>query len=62
MTRMLTKEQILMIPKLKEEGLSSKKIADKFGVSYATVQYWIKRLRDEGIEVKNLKVRPLDLR
>jgi len=62
MKRTLTKEQILTIPQLKEDGLSSKKISVKFGVSYATVQYWIKRLRDEGIEVKNLKVRPLDLR
>jgi transposase len=48
MMKTLTKEEILTIPKLKEQGLMDLEIAEKLGCSPGTVAYWKRRLREAG--------------
>lgn len=47
----LTREKVLMIPKLRKLKLTDAEIGVKLGVSRGTVARWIKKLRDEGIHV-----------
>ncbi len=55
MTAKMTKEMVLGIPSLKEKGMSHQEIADQYGVAFRTVQYWVRRLREEGFDMKNKK-------
>lgn len=48
----LTKEQVLSIVDKRNEGKTDQEIADELEVSRATVTYWVKRLREEGHEIK----------
>ena len=48
----LTKEQVLSIVPKRNDGMTEQEIADEFEVSRATVTYWVKRLREEGHEIK----------
>lgn len=59
-TDKLTKKQILAIPIFINEGYRGNKysvqmIADRYGVSWQAVWYWVKRLKNEGIEIKTQK-------
>lgn len=51
----MTKEEILQIPKLKAAGVSHAELVKRFGVSIATINYWVKRLRAEGHKVDRLR-------
>jgi len=55
MTNKMSKELVLNILTLKENGMSQQEIATQYGVSFRTIQYWVRRLREEGFEVKNNK-------
>lgn len=56
MKNKLTKQQVLAIPKLLEtKSVSVKEIAVKYQVGLATIWYWIRKLRDKGIECKTRK-------
>ena len=48
----LTKEQVLSIVTRRNEGKTDQEIATELEVSRMTVAYWVKRLRDEGHEIK----------
>ena len=48
---MITEKQKQQITKLKEEGLSQRKIADKLNISQATVGYWA----SEEVRKKKIK-------
>lgn len=48
----LTKEQILSIKKMRDEGKKNKEIADILKTTETTVIRWIKRLRDSGHDIK----------
>ena len=50
----LTKQQVLAIPKLLEKK-SVGEIAVKYQVSWTSIWYWIRKLRDKGIECKTRK-------
>lgn len=52
----LTKQEILSIPLLKEQGLTTPQIASKLGVQPRTIQNWAKTLRKAGHPVKKDKV------
>ncbi len=47
----LTQEQVLTIPKLLET-LSVKEVADKLGVGYSAIYYWIPKFKEKGYNVK----------
>lgn len=47
----LTQEQIMEIPKLLKTQ-TRKQVAEKFGISLTTVDYWRKKLSEQGIETK----------
>jgi transposase len=69
MSTRLSVEQIRAIPDLlrgnEAEGrapMTIKEIGVKYGVSHRTIDYWIKRLKDEGVEVPTFKgKRPLKI-
>jgi transposase len=44
----MTREVILTLPKLREQGLTNIQIAKNIGVSIWTVGYWFKRLKNAG--------------
>jgi transposase len=48
----LNVEQITDIPKLRNLGHTDQEIAEMFSVSRITINYWVRRLRDEGYEIK----------
>ncbi len=48
----MKKEQILKIPGLIAEGKTLGEVAVELGVPKRTIEYWIPRLRGEGIDVK----------
>jgi len=48
----LTKEQVLMIPLLLDEDKTLKEVAGLFGVSVPAISYWIRKLRDNGVEIR----------
>jgi len=52
MSNKLSKEQVLSIADKRNEGKTDQEIADELNVSRATVTYWVKRLREEGHEIK----------
>lgn len=54
MKSILTKDQVLQIPKLKET-MSLREVAIHFGCSREAISYWTRRLRSEGFDVKNQK-------
>lgn len=47
----LTEEQVLKIPELVREGMSSTEIAKKYQCSGATIRRWMKNLRAAGHDV-----------
>ena len=51
-------EQILTIPKLIDEGKTILQVAEHFNVHERTINKWIKRLREEGVEVNTKMGRP----
>jgi len=52
-TDKLKKKQILAIPDMiNKEYLSVGEIAGRYNVTWQAIWYWIKRLRDENIEIK----------
>ena len=53
-TDVLNKKQVLAIPKLLEKR-NIREVAEKYGVTWQAIYYWIKQLRERGIEVKTLK-------
>lgn len=57
----LTKQQILKIPKLKEQGKTNAEIAELFGVGLRTIYYWVEKLREAGHTVPRVQKKPLDL-
>mgnify|MGYP001558696786 CR=1 FL=1 len=59
-TDKLTKKQVLAIPIFLNKGYRGheytvKMIADRYGVSWQAIWYWIKKLRLKGIECKTQK-------
>lgn len=48
----LTKEQVLSIVTMRNEGKTEQEVAETLKVSRYTVSYWVKRLRSEGHEIK----------
>jgi transposase len=52
MRKSLTAEQVLKIPEYRNKGHTDQEIANMLGISRKTVTYWVKRLRDEGYEIK----------
>lgn len=52
MNSKLSKEQVLSIVDSRNEGKTDQEIAEELNVSRATVAYWVKRLREEGHEIK----------
>lgn len=49
----LSPEQIAEIPHMRNElKMTDKEIADSFSCARNTVTYWVKRLREEGYEIK----------
>ena len=60
----LTKDQILSIQKLREEGKTIKDTSLSLGVSAHTISYWVKRLKSSGHEMKvktKRGVKPIDI-
>jgi transposase len=53
----LTAEQVNGIPALVESGLTCGQIGKLYKCHERTINYWIKRLRGEGVEVKTTKGR-----
>ena len=51
----MTRAMVLAIPDMKEKGMSHQEIADHYGVAFRTIQYWVRRLRAEGFDIKNKK-------
>jgi len=60
--RKMTREQVLLIPKLLPEN-SIKQVAVRFNVTWQTIWYWVKKLREKGVDIKTKKRgrEPLDL-
>ncbi len=58
----LTKEQILGIPKMKQNGYTDLQIAKMLDVDLSTVSKWKKRLREDGHKVVNLNPGPRALK
>lgn len=52
MTKKLSKEEVLSIASKRNQGMTDQEIAEELEVSRTTVSYWVKRLRDEGHEIK----------
>jgi len=50
----LTKEQILSITTLKDQGLTNGQVAKEIGCSRETIIRWQKRLTKAGYKVKSL--------
>jgi transposase len=48
----LKKEEILSIATMRNEGKTEQEIATILKVSRYTISYWVKRLRNEGHEIK----------
>ena len=47
----MTREVIIQLPKMREQGMTNADIAKNLGVSYYTIGYWMKRLKGAGYEV-----------
>ena len=47
----LSKRQVYAIPKLLEKK-SIGEVARQYGVTWQTIFYWVKRLRETGMEIK----------
>lgn len=48
----LSREQVMSIPEMRAEGKTNEQIAELLNVTRMTVNYWVRRLRDEGHEIK----------
>lgn len=48
----LKPEQIIEIMEWRNKGATNEEIGQMFRVSRKTVAYWVKRLRDDGHEIK----------
>ena len=48
----LNKEQILSIKDRRNQGETDQNIAENLNVSRTTISYWVKRLRNEGYDIK----------
>ncbi len=61
--RKMTRKQVLQIPKLLPK-YSIEQVAIRFSVSWQAIWYWVKKLRESGIEVKTRKKgrKPLNLK
>ena len=53
----LNKESIYKIKSMRAGGFTGKVIAETLGVAERTINYWVKRMRDEGIDVTSLNKR-----
>lgn len=53
----LDKEKILRIKAMRAGGFTGKEIAQTLQVAERTIAYWVKRMREEGIEVNSLNKR-----
>lgn len=47
----ITKEKAEAIAELRKAGKSVKEIAKEYEVAETTIRYWIKRLKESGIDV-----------
>lgn len=47
----LNKEKIMRIKSMRAGGFTGKVIAETLGIAPRTVAYWVKRMKDEGIDV-----------
>lgn len=47
----LNREQILSIKDLRAQGQTTQMIAQSLGVSSATIQYWVNRIKATGQEI-----------
>jgi transposase len=59
-TDKLTKKQVMAIPIFLNQGYRGRiwtigMIAKRYGVSWQAIFYWVKKLREKGIEVKTRK-------
>lgn len=50
--KQLTKEEVLRIPGMRNKGMTNEQIAEELGISKNSVALWVKKLRDQGIEIK----------
>lgn len=57
----VTKDQILKIPKLKQQGKTNAEIAVILGVGLRTIYYWVDKLRAAGHIVPRVQKKSLDL-
>jgi transposase len=48
----LTVEQIVEIPRMRNRGDTNEEIARSFRTTSKTINYWVKKLREEGYEIK----------
>lgn len=51
MPNLLTKSKILLIPKLKKQGMTTEEIARRFRVSARQIRTWSARLREASYNV-----------
>lgn len=59
----LSRNEVLKIPTLREEGKTDKQIAEKFGCSERTINKWVNVLRKDGFKVLSIPgPRPLKLK
>ena len=49
-----TKEDVMRIKSMRTEGYTTKEIAKTFNVTPRVIFYWIKRLKDAGIEAHTI--------
>lgn len=47
----MTREEVMQIPELLKQGLTTSQIAQKFGVSHSTIVRWKRELRRVGYDV-----------
>ncbi len=60
----LTKEQVLSIKTMRDEGKTIMNIAAQLGVAERTVSYWVKRLKAQGhpmVSIAKRGARPLEI-
>ena len=50
----LTRKQVLSIVDMREQGMTNNEIAKHFNISTKSVSDWIKKLREQGYEVKQV--------
>jgi biotin operon repressor len=50
MKTLKTREDVMKIKSMRAGGFTSKQIGETLGISRRTVQYWVKRMKESGIE------------